>query len=259
MIRVTLYICTFLLLISNLHAQSVQQNSISARIASANVSHGKLFSSVEGLDSVLVVFIRNKAESVKLYIESTHLGQDIYDHFDANFIGDRYYFEKKYKQSIPALPKLEIDSISKMKGCEGDFQIIAKINRDSIIYSLFQICPKDEEKIAYSGRHAVNATYKGGDEQLTRYIEAGLRSEIHRIGLDSVVLLNGVVNPDGSLRDLKLVESESSPFADFILNRLEHTSKSWLPTIQGGRPVRSVVRFYIRLNADKRLEVATSP
>ncbi len=256
--RLTLYICSFLL-ISNLHAQSVQQKSIVARMARPNVSHGKLFSSIEGLDSAIVVYFRDRAESVKLYIKSKHLGQDFYDHFDASFIGDQYYFEKKYQQSMPALPKPEIDSISKMKGCEGDYQIIAKIDRDSIIYSFFQICPKEERQIAYSGRHAVNATYRGGDKELTRYLEAGFRSEIHRIGSDSVILLNGVVNPDGSISNLKLVESQSSAFGDFVKNRLEDTARSWLPTIQGGRPVRSVIRFYIGLNENKRLEVVTSP
>src|SRR5690554_5302572 len=129
--------CFLIILFSKLYAQPTEQMTFIASVSFTNKANQKLFKTISDLDSARIVVFSGKPTSMRLHFRhEARRDQTVYEYFDPSFEGDRYYFQKKYKQTLPALPKAEIDSVITMKNCEGDYQVTAILNRDSVVYQL---------------------------------------------------------------------------------------------------------------------------
>ncbi len=185
-----------------------------------------------------------------------------YESYNLHFTGDSYFFEKKY--GTFNFPDKEIVAASLNK-CSKPYYIKCSADADSIKCKLEFTCPLkkekkegDEDEIIFTKIETLSG-YKNGIKELQKKIESSYRKSNwlkQKPTVDSAFLFAIIIdNKDSCLKRIELTEGNYSPFAQFIIEELK-TACSWIPSQQGGRPVKSYSKIFIRLNKDNSITVA---
>ncbi len=93
------------------------------------------------------------------------------------------------------------------------------------------------------------AQFKGGEDSLFRYIAKNIRYPQHAIdvGLSATVIIQFVVNQDGSVSDLKSIRPvDFAPFEEEAIRVMKTTSGMWTPAKQRDQPTRMRMMIPIR-------------
>lgn len=183
-----------------------------------------------------------------------------YESYNLNFIGDNYFFLKKY--GALNFPEKELASISKNK-CSNSPYVRGYIFPDSIHCIIEFLCPvetkSDPDEIVFT-KVEVLWGFKNGLKALQNKIQAAyLKSHLsnRKMSADSAFMFSIVIDrKDSCLIRIELTKGNYTPVAQFLTDELR-AACGWTPAMQGGRPVRSFTKIFIRLNMDGSLVVAT--
>lgn len=230
-----------------------------------DTSGGQFFRSNPDMYGLFVGYEDEKPISISLYRSADrykkHLGHIPDEYYDLQFEGDKYLLEKRHYQiHIPVLPVLNLgylSNIGDLKRFKTRYAIKAAVYKDSIAY-VFDLWSYPDTLNSFDVRVINTAQYKGKTSMLSGQLEAVFRKKRMKIVTDSVVVFRGKVHYDGSLSEVELIGGQYGPFSEVIRQGLEESGKTWLPGIQGGRPVRSYIRIYARLQPDNRIAVDVS-
>ncbi len=231
-----------------------------------NISAKRLLTNYPDIDSILIKFEQDKPISLQLLFNHQLSGSreqvsSREESYNLEFEGDVYLFKNKYvKAGIPVIPKAEIDHMSKMQQCGSNYFLRATIHKDSIVYNFSQCCSPNKKQNIFVKEYKYSASYNGSTKQLEQELSKKYDKKSSRPLGDSVLIFTSLVNKDllNNLQNIKLVTGTKSPFSDFIQKALEESGKFWIPMFQGGRPVKSFVRIYVRLNKDESITVSYS-
>lgn len=207
--------------------------------------------------SVVYVYLKTTWQDTAYKASSTNN----YNWYDLNFIGDKYFFEKKY--GVFNLPTAEINKLVQNK-CSDQYYIRGSVKPDSIKCNFEFQCPlpkvkrEDDNEIIFT-KVETNSRYKKGVKGLQKDLETAYLSKRfsnHNEENEIPLLFNVIVDgKDSCLKRIELIEGEYSEFAQFILDELKRNCL-WLPSMQSGRRVKSWVKIFVRLNKDKTITVA---
>lgn len=183
-----------------------------------------------------------------------------YESYNLSFIGDRYFFEKQYGKFTLPVKELAAASLNR---CSLPSYINCTADAGSIKCRLEFNCPvkkeeEDEDEMVFT-KVEVLSGYKNGIKELQKKIENSYRNNSQfkqKQPVETAILFDIIVdNKDSCLKRIELKRGSYSPFAQFIMDELK-TSCSWTPSEQGGRPVKSYSKIFIRLNKDNSITVA---
>nr|WP_321406435.1 energy transducer TonB [uncultured Carboxylicivirga sp.] len=59
------------------------------------------------------------------------------------------------------------------------------------------------------------------------------------------VVVKFIIEPDGAIRDIKVINSVSEAIDEQVINGVQKTSGKWLPAYENGKPVESEHKLYI--------------
>lgn len=222
-----------------------------------------LFNSNPCLDSLVfdISEINGKRAPVLITVYERHDGngsndaeENMYlEKLNLDFEGDHYYFKWKYGQSIPILPEGEVHSIISLRECSNPYKLHVAVSPDSIAYRFMQYCLPNNKTALHWMDFLLEGKYKSGNEILEKKIESRYLTMQHGRIADSVLVLQGVLNGDGSLREIELVIGmEGSPWSNAVMEVLRESGadKSWTPSVFHSRPTSTNIKFYVRLNSD---------
>ncbi len=180
--------------------------------------------------------------------------------FDLRFEGDRYWLSKKYPRLlIPPQPTVDASYIANSGNAQRtsmNGQICAELTRDSVIYRLYYY----DRSNSYVEPSTFNLRpgYLGNQQELQKFVSQIYRSRQPATVGDSVFLFEGIVERSGALSNVTLLAGEKSAFTEELIKTLPKNATQWRPALQGGTPVRSEAKIYIKINPDQSLLVSTS-
>ncbi|MFT3845742.1 MAG: hypothetical protein QM725_11860 [Lacibacter sp.] len=206
---------------------------------------------------VIYVYLKTTWQDTAYKASSTNN----YNWYDLNFIGDKYFFETKY--GVFKLPTTEINKLVQNK-CSDQYYIRGSLNADSVKCKIEFYCPvpknktEDEDEIIFTKIEIISG-YKNGIKALQNDLQTAFNNYhfSKKINPNKSAMLFEVLidNKDSCLKRIELKEGEYSEFTQFIIDELRNNC-SWTPSIQGGRPVKSYSKIFVRLNKDKTITVA---
>lgn len=201
-----------------------------------------------------------------IWLDSTYkkTGFDNYEYYDFNFLGDRYLFEKKY--SALNLPEREMNIVLK-KSCNPYSYLNVIADADCTRCVLEYYCStkneretdddEEEEKVFIKVEN--KSRYKKGMKDLAHQMETAFKKKyVHteKHSIDSVLIFKILIdNRDSCLKRIELIVGGYSSFTKIIMDELIN-SCSWIPSEQGGRPVKSYNKIFVRLNKDRSITAA---
>ena len=204
-----------------------------------------------------------------IWLDSTYIktGFDNYEYYDFNFLGDRYLFEKKY--SSLKLPEREMNIVLK-KSCNQYSYLNVIADADCTRCVLEYYCPtkketdtikkddnEEEEKVFIKVEN--KSGYKKGMKDLAHQMETAFKKKYaynEKHPIDSALIFKILIdNRDSCLKRIELITGGYTSFTQIIMDELKN-SCSWTPSLQGGRPVKSYSKIFVRLNKDRSITAA---
>jgi len=176
--------------------------------------------------------------------------------YEMNFQGDALALNKKYGPIRFIAPRV---SSTRLYGREkldfpAHWAISTSIYRDSVVYfSQYRSGEKPHLPI-----YGFAARFIGKYENLAQQIADELRREKLTAALDSVIVLQGLVEKKRSapLKDLKLIVGTPTAFSDIALRVMGDERNEWgAATYASGVMGTSAIKFYIQLNPDGSVEI----
>lgn len=242
-------------------AQSAYK-AVYIEIGFPNIANKAFFAENPLINSLTIDYRNGKPVSLAVqYRVSNKQGLDLDEFYDLGFAGDLYLLTKKHKSfDFLPYPKVgPIDGTLPVTPETHSYRIKEIQDIDSIRYRIV-VNNVSGHQIDLFDSVPITASYRGGNEKLTSDIAANCAGiQNSERGSEGVVLLyRGIVHRDGSLQDVKPIIGIDSDLSNAIQNCVEATSGSWLPELQGGRPVKSLVDIFVQINRDLEVSVSFS-
>ena len=179
-----------------------------------------------------------------------------------------YVLDGKRIEEIESIDPKNIESISVLKdelaiakyGEEGKNGVLEITSKSAVTKSAAMHAAK--EKLGKSPDEVFvvveqQPEFPGGAEALMKFLGENIiyPEEAHKNGIQGRVIVNFVVNKDGSLSDTKIVRGQD-PSLDAEAIRVIATMPNWKPGMQRGEAVnvRYTLPIVFRLNEDKEVE-----
>lgn len=157
------------------------------------------------------------------------------EYYDLSFNGDLYWLKTKYQININ---NLDFDSFFKKienKNKVGNIQI-------------------DRKSIKFIENYSVNmyipAEYNQPWNDITNHLNSFLeKSNLNLI--NSVYLFQGIIDTEGNIEYIKLIEGEEDEFSLFTADFFYKKRESWSPFMKDMRNYRSLVDIFITISKNK--------
>lgn len=232
----------------------------------ANTSSKQFFKQNPTIEKITFSFYSNGTNYLQVYKKG--IWQDTsynfsqpndYESYNLGFVGDNYFFHKKFG-TLP-LPEKELAFISKNKCSEFSYAR-GDIYPDSIRFKIEYRCPveiqNDTTEIVFT-KIEVPWGYKNGIKSLQNRIQLSYQNNYlnkKQISTDSTFMFFIIVDrKEGCLLRIELTHGNYSSLAQFLIDELR-TSCEWIPNMQGGRGVRSFTKIFIQLSKEGSFLVA---
>lgn len=217
------------------------------------------------VDTIRFFRYSDGAESIDIYKKTMQqdtsqnsFSSNYYKSYDLSFLGDRYFFEKKYGAFNFPIKEINLSVHNK---CSDSFYVSGTIKQGFIKYEIQFYCPvkKDtsEDEMIFSKIEKLSG-YKNGTKALQQHLQTAYIKNFTnkpRTQFDSALLFQVMIGKDSCLQKIELIEGKYSEFAEYIMNELKNAC-SWEPYIKDGRPTRSYSKIFVRLNKDNTITVA---
>lgn len=254
------FVFLFLLLICQ---YGYGQSSIKARIqiGEKKCTTIPFFEKESKLDSVLIAYEGQVPISINTFFLNDKR-EKMEDFYFLKFLGDLYLLNLKFGAfDIPVVPKVNLalqPFKADLRNVKQRYDIDALFTKDSVRYDLSLIEFENDDDLNDFSRDAATAHYRSGDNQLKLDFTAFLsKIEINNKLIEgSAYLIQGMVDLDGSLKQIEPVISDEAGLTDSIIAWLAASGKVWHPASQGGRNVKSLMDVFIQVK-DNTLEIST--
>ncbi len=214
------------------------------------------------IDSIHIQFFQNTPSKLEIFKESNVVRnyknrKDIF-FYDLSFEGDKLLLSDDFPTIKNLLNKNLATTIQKPETVKNFKLVIGKKYsqlRDSVpIYGLYPTMTPQRKK---SLQNFLSSQYKEfAKEVFTK---------------DSVLLFQAIVDKSGNLIQIELLKGRKSDFYNFILDSYRYyvenilnktntaTGKSLLlPAMLNGRPIRSLIDMYVRLNPNNTISISSN-
>ena len=173
------------------------------------------------------------------------------------FDGDVHLFNKKYPQfsfqNSSELKDRYIDEMKDVTKYETLYRLISSFRPDSLTH-FFEFYSRSNVQEYDFGRVSNRPYLKQDISQLTDTLQQCLKSWKSIIIIDSIIVMSGTVEKNGSLTNLKLLAGDTSPYSKKIMQELA-TVTQWWPVRHGGKALPWPVKISVRVNPDHTLKV----
>lgn len=189
------------------------------------------------INEVLIEF--KEAAPVYLTLVTDHtISNKSKKYYDLSFDGDLYRLKKTYNISFDSL------YLDKVPTWHEGKALNMIINRDSAFFAI---------------RHTLNqyitATYNKDWKNLVAALN-NLTSSIRSLSDENIsYLFQGIIDIDGNLETIKLIDGKKDSFSDFTAKHLKEDRQSWLPFTKDMRNYRSPVDIFIVRNGNKIIKM----
>ena len=141
--------------------------------------------------------------------------------------------DPKYIESLTVLKDTVATKIYGEKGKNGVVLITTKPNPESTELTVYAVDAEMPE-------------FPGGTDGLGKWISQNVKypAEAKRLGISGRVNVNFVVDTDGSIVDVNVVDPVNE-LLDAEAVRLVRSMPKWKPGLEGGRPCRSMISIPI--------------
>jgi|GEM_PF-3798056 len=257
---VLLLVCCFC--IPSVSYTQLVSNTTTVQVVLPNIANKALFVESPRINSLLIEYRNGKQVSLAIYYQSPEKQVYNFDEFyDLTFAGDQYLLAKKYGSSgFLNYPQVGlINETITVRPVQHQYSIKEFVNIDSLKYEItVKPTSKGNADLYYPVR--TTARYRGGNEKLTSdIIQYSNLIQINTTDLaDTVLLYRGMVDRDGSLSDVERTLGTLSGLSHDIQRGIERTSGYWQPELQGGRPVKSLVDIFVRINRNREISASFS-
>ena len=99
-------------------------------------------------------------------------------------------------------------------------------------------------------------TFKGDILKLTKKLEQDFKNWKPIAITDSMIIITGLVEKNGTIGKLKLIEGKPSVYSNKVLEFMSREATSWLPRVNGGGKRPWNVRISVRVNKDNSMKVS---
>ena len=214
------------------------------------------------IDSIHIQFFQNTPSKLEIFNGSNAVkkyknGKDIY-FYDLFFDGDKLLLSDDFPTIKKLLNENLATAIQKPETVKNFKLVIGKNHtqlRDSVpIYGLYPTMTPQRKK---DFQNFLNSQYKEMPKEVFRN--------------DSVLLFQAVVDKGGNLIQIELLKGRKGDFYSFILDKYSYyvknilkktntsTGKSLLlPAMLNGRPIRSLIDIYVRLNPNNTISISSN-
>lgn len=209
------------------------------------------------VDSIHIIYINDSAKIVLVHRGVKSPATDL-EHYDLSFDGDWYLFKKRYSGfSFPNIQSAKMAYLEVTKSVPGKNTIGSlwvTMKKDMLKYSssIYTYTGRTEpELLARNG-----PIFKGNLGEMTKLLEQKVKLWKDIKIADSVIILMGWVDKTGRFGNLKIIEGNTSPYADKILEFMLKEATAWSPKIDGGRIRDYYVRISVRMNKDRSVYIS---
>ncbi len=214
------------------------------------------------IDSIHIQFFQNTPSKLEIFKESNLVRKyknrkDIF-FYDLSFEGDKLLLSDDFPTIKNLLNKNLATTIQKPETVKNFKLVIGKNYsqlRDSVpIYGLYPTMTPQRKKDL---QNFLSSQYKEfAKEVFTK---------------DSVLLFQAIVDKSGNLIQIELLKGRRSDFYNFILDSYRYYEKNilnktntttgkslLLPAMLNGRPIRSLIDMYVRLNPNNTISISSN-
>lgn len=250
-----IFVLAFITFIPNLYPQNKQIIKREGKFA--NEIFKEIFESYPDVVRVDVEYINGIPLYLDLYKKpsgknNNQLESYLVQYMDLKFEGDIHYFYQEYKLDLPVFSRDKLEFFEKLKSYNADYKVVSTIYKDSIHYKFFQSC-SDGNIVFDRKKHMIF----GEGDSLIREIEEYCEKTFKNNDLNINLFFQGIIEKTGSLTDVQAVRATRTAAEQTILKKLQQSGHFWQPAIQGGRPVRSALKFFVTLK-EGRCQITTA-
>lgn len=240
----------------HLQAQTISRAGFDVSIY--NPSANQFFDRYQNIDYIIIFYEKEEAETIEIFFRG-QLGSVLSERYTVSFDGDVYLFNKKYKHfPLPNTTTAKLTNfqgIGKMTDVNVIYDLTTIIRRDSLVHH-FNFHTYEGNTEPFHGSLGNHPIFKGDILELKEKLEQ--ESKLWRpIALkDSMIIMTGLVEKNGTIGKLKLIEGEPTVYSTNVLRFMGREATSWLPRIDGGGKRAWPVRISVRVNKDESIKVS---
>lgn len=251
-----LSILTTVGLLFNVKAQTTSKAGFDVSIY--NPSANQFFDRYRSIDHIVILYDKGNAETIEIFFRGQP--KPIFgERYTLRFDGDVYLLNKKYKQfPLPNATTAKLTNfqgIKKMTDVNVNYDLTTIIRRDSLMHH-FNFYTYEGNTEPFRGALGNYPAFKGDILMLTEKLKHELKQWKSIAVTDSVIILSGIVEKDGTIGKLKLIEGKSSAYSNKVLEFMSREAISWLPKVDGGGKRAWPVRISVRANKDGFIKVS---
>lgn len=240
-----------------LNAQAQREPRAAFQIGFPDQSSKSFFMLHPEIDCVIIKYKNNQAVNVDFRFEQSP-GKFSREFFDLTFEGDKYYIAKKYETlKLPKPGKLTMEflaNVEKLSRRNPDYDASIILRSDSIFHN-FSFFTSIGNNVTPSKQNLDRASLKGGIAPLQKKLEQNFKQWNPVKGVDSIILISGVVSENGTLGKLEMKIGEPSKFSNRVLEFIQNEAIGWEPAWQS-RNVKYQVKFFVKLNPDNSIALS---
>ncbi len=223
-----------------------------------NPSTNQFFEQYKNIDHIVIFYDKGDLETIEIFFRGK--SQPIFgERYTLTFDGDLYLFRKKYgKFPFPNATTAKLTNfqgIGKITDVNVTYSLTTTMRCDSLVHH-FNFYTYDGNTEPFLGPADYLPTFKGDILKLTKKLEQDFKNWKPISITDSMVIVTGLVEKDGTIGKLKLIEGKPSAYSNKILGFMGREATSWLPRVDGGGKRAWNVRISVRLNKDNSMKVS---
>ena len=234
-----------------LNAQAQREPRAGFQIGFPDQSSKSFFTLYPEIDCIIIKYKNNQPVNLDFRFKQSP-GKYSHELFDMAFEGDKYFVTKKYETLVLPNPgKLTMDflaGVEKLSQRNPNYDASVTLRPDSIFHH-FSFFTSTGGNLTPSEQTLNRAKLKGGIAPLQKKLEQNFKQWKPIKGVDSAILISGVVSENGTLGKLETKIGEPSQFSNRVLEFIQSEAIGWQPAWQN-RNVRYQIKFFVRLNPD---------
>lgn len=254
-----LLIITVLIITSRFHlrAQAELRAGFAVDIYDPSVNH--FFDRYENVDRIRILYRNHQPDIIDIYYLNNK-GPFSSERYRLSFDGDYYLLNKKYKNlPLPNDAKSSLtylQGINKLNQLKTVYSRQTEIRRDSIRHH-FTYYSYTSDTIPNLHRRSLQPTFKGDILKLTRDLENEFKTKKRIRPKDSIIILSGIVEKNGKIGPLSLIEGDNSDYTRTVLAFLSREATLWSPKRETSGTKRvSPVRISVLAKKDGTLKIS---
>lgn len=223
------------------------------QVSYPDASNKPLFDQHPDLNRIVISYKNDTAVVLTLCFRQTTNAVNE-DRYNLAFEGDRYMLHRNYKKLIMPKPaKLAMQYFEGVQDrSQTGYRLVTTLHRDSAAHEFSYYTFVDDGKYPEpSPRH--RARLKADVLQLQKKLTQNFKQWKPLAVTDSVLVITGIVERDGSFGKLELKSGDPSQFSKKVSEFIEREATNWTPAEQNVRTVRYQVKFFVRLNRDESI------